>query len=68
MICITEDLVKHDTTIYAIVGSISHAIAFSICHVVCKGILHKNVYAFLPCGMLLQDHYKLLFKIFEGQK
>ncbi len=46
-----------DTLNYAMVGSIPHAIAFDMCHVVCEGMPHDHVvcilamwYAFLTMG------------------
>ncbi len=54
---------------YATVGSISYAIVFDMCHVVCKGIPYDNLvcclamWYVLPCGMLYQNHRKLQFRI-----
>ncbi len=56
------------------VVNIPHAITFDMCHVVCNDIPHDHVVCFLtmydfwPCGMLFQNHRKLQFRIFEGQK
>ncbi len=60
---------------YAMSYSISHAIAFVLCHVVVwKCIPHNHVvrllamwYALYPCGMLLQNYRKLQLMIFKGQ-
>ncbi len=61
---------NHRKNVYAMVGNVPHAIAYSICHVVCKGIPHDHGcdMPFGSCGMFLQNHRKVPYRIFEWHK
>ncbi len=57
---------KYIWNLESLVCSIPHSEVFGMCHVVCKDI--PTDHSFWPYGMLFQNHRKLQFMIFEGQK